>query len=59
MEEFEHIASGHINEEFQNLTKIMDSMTDEQRVAYANAFPVAIWTVAGPDKDNSFAISAN
>ena len=59
MMEFGEIAVQQISEEFQALTKAVESMTDAEREAYAERNPIRIWTVAGIDQDNSFAISAN
>ncbi len=59
MDEFEAIASGLVTEAFENLTKAVQSMTEEERTDYARKFPIRIWTVAGISKETSVPISVN
>jgi len=59
MDEFEEIATGLVSEAFNDLTKIVDAMTDAEMQAYAERNPIRIWMVAGPSEEHSIAISAN
>lgn len=57
--DFNDITSGLVTEHFNNLTKAVESLDDTARSQYAENFGIRIWTVAGPSKDLSFAISVN
>lgn len=57
--DFNDITSGLVTEHFDNLSKAVRGLSDTAQAEYAENFGIRIWTVAGPNEDNSFAISMN
>lgn len=57
--DFNDITSNLVTEHFDNLGKAVKSLDDTARSEYADKFSIQIWTVAGPNEENAFAISCN
>lgn len=58
--DFNEIAQQHTNEEFDNLTKIVDGMSDAEREAYAERNPQRYWMqIQWTEESGTYVISAN
>ena len=58
MDEFGALADAAITEDFKNLTRAVDAMTETEREAYAQRNPMRYWTQV-QFSDATFTISAN
>jgi len=58
MDDFNGIAQGINSQRFEAFTRAVQA-NPEWQAHHAQIAPIVIWTVAGVDEANAFAISAN